>query len=83
MSLSNGKSPGIENISFCIIKIAYPKIMIVLLYLLNLSFEKGVFPDILKTVVVDSLNKSGPIICAIIIDQLLFSLHLQKYLKNK
>ncbi|KAG8313850.1 hypothetical protein J6590_108242 [Homalodisca vitripennis] len=38
----------------------YPKIVNVLLYLINLSFEKGIFPDILKTAVVIPLHKSGP-----------------------
>lgn len=60
-SLKNGTSPGIDNISSSLIKIIYPKILNVLVHLVNLSFERGIFPDVLKIAVVIPLHKNGPV----------------------
>ena len=58
--LKNNTSPGIDNISSFLIKLIFPKILNVRLYLVNYSFEKGIFPSILKTAVVIPLLKQGP-----------------------
>lgn len=58
-SLKNRISPGIDNISSSLIKKVYPQIINVLLFLINLSFEKGIFPEKLKVAVVIPLHKQG------------------------
>lgn len=58
-SLKNNSSPGIDGISSLLIKNVYPKIVNVLLFLVNLSFQTGVFPDRLKEAVVIPVHKSG------------------------
>lgn len=59
-SLKHGKSPGSDGISSTIIKHIYPAIVDVIAYLINLSFETGVFPDKLKNAVVVPIHKKGP-----------------------
>lgn len=58
-SLKNGTSPGIDSISSHIIKLYYHKISDVLLHVINLSFETGVFPERLKEAVVIPIHKSS------------------------
>lgn len=58
-SLKNGISPGIDHITSTLIKTVHIRIIDVLLYLINLSFDKGIFPDRLKEAVVIPLHKSG------------------------
>lgn len=58
-SLKNSKSPGFDSITSALIKKVYPSIANVLLYLINLSFQKGIFPDKLKVAVVVPLHKGG------------------------
>ncbi len=58
-SLKNGKSPGIDNINSVLLKNVYPKILDVLVHLINLSFGHGIFPSKLKDAVVIPLYKSG------------------------
>jgi hypothetical protein len=58
-SLKNGKSPGIDDIGSFLIKSIYPKIADVLLYIVNFSFESGVFPERMKEAVVIPIHKKG------------------------
>lgn len=58
-SLKNGTSPGIDGINSSIIKAIYPKIMTVLIFLINFSFETGIFPAALKNAVVIPIHKSS------------------------
>ena len=48
-NLKNGKSPGPDNIGPKIIKLISHIIIDPLQYMYNLSFEKGIVPDKLKT----------------------------------
>lgn len=58
-SLKNGTSPGMDGVNSSLVKVIYPKISDILLYLINFSFQKGIFPDLLKTAIVIPLHKSG------------------------
>lgn len=58
-TLKNGTSPGIDSISSLLVKNIHTNILDVLQYLINSSFEKGIFPDKLKEAVVIPLYKSG------------------------
>lgn len=62
-SLKNGTAPGIDGVNSSIIKSIYPKIINPLLYIVNLSFETGIFPDLLKNAVVIPIYKGGQSIC--------------------
>lgn len=56
-TLKNGTSPGLDGIGTHIIKKCYRKIGKVLLYIINLSFQTGVFPEKLKEAVVIPIHK--------------------------
>lgn len=58
-TLKTGTSPGIDNISSLLVKNIFINVVDVLQYLINLSFEKGIFPEKLKEAVVIPLFKSG------------------------
>lgn len=58
-SLKNGTSPGIDGINSSIIKMYYHKIAHLLLHLINLSFDTGIFPEKLKEAVVIPIHKSN------------------------
>ena len=58
-SLNNKKSSSHDNISNCLIKRCINELMNPLLYLFNLSFEKGIFPSELKMAKIIPLYKSG------------------------
>lgn len=58
-SLKNGTAPGIDGVSSALVKYIYPVINNVLLYIVNLSFETGVFPSKLKNAVVIPIYKGG------------------------
>ena len=47
-SLKINKSSGVDNVSFSIIKKCFGVLCEPLIYLFQLSLEKGVFPDDLK-----------------------------------
>lgn len=52
-------SAGPDDIATIIIKEFSMPLATILTYLINLSFEKGVFPSVLKTAVVSPLHKKG------------------------
>lgn len=58
-SLKNTTSEGNDNISTKVIKATLEQIESVLVYLINLSFETGSFPDKLKLSIVKPLYKKG------------------------
>lgn len=58
-SLKNGTAPGLDGISTIILKKIYRKILRVLVYVINMSFESGVFPDSLKEAVVIPIYKKN------------------------
>lgn len=58
-SLKNSTSPGIDGITSTLIKEIHLVVLKVLLYLINLSFSVGIFPDKLKLAVVIPLHKSN------------------------
>ena len=57
-SLKINKSPGYDDISFNVIKKCFSSLCEPLKYLLNLSIEKGIFPDDLKIAKVTPIYKS-------------------------
>uniref|UniRef100_A0A1B6MQT2 Reverse transcriptase domain-containing protein n=1 Tax=Graphocephala atropunctata TaxID=36148 RepID=A0A1B6MQT2_9HEMI len=59
-SLKSNTSPGMDGFSSALLKIVASKIINVLSYLINYSFESGVFPKKLKHAVVIPIYKSGP-----------------------
>lgn len=56
-SLKNGKAPGLDGISSVLIKKIYTKILSVLLFIVNFSFEVGVFPEKMKEALVIPIHK--------------------------
>jgi hypothetical protein len=58
-SLKNGKSPGLDGVSSIMLKSIYPAILDVLTFLINLSFQTGVFPEKLKNAVIIPIHKNG------------------------
>jgi hypothetical protein len=58
-SLKNRSAPGIDGISSTLIKRVHLKIVDVLLFIVNLSFQTGIFPDKLKEAVVIPVHKAG------------------------
>ena len=58
-SLKMGKAPGHDNIPVLVIKKSFSEISEPLLYIINLSLAKGVFPDKLKTAKVVPIYKAN------------------------
>lgn len=58
-SLKNSTAPGIDGINTVLVKHIHPHITPVLLHLINISFERGIFPEKLKTAVVVPLHKGN------------------------
>lgn len=58
-SLSNNKAPGCDGVSAATIKSIKKFILPVLSFLINLSFETGEFPSILKEALVIPIHKKG------------------------
>ena len=58
-SLKNSTSPGIDQISSFLIKTVATEIVDILVYLVNYSFQDGIFPTQLKNAVVVPIYKSG------------------------
>lgn len=58
-SLKNNTKPGLDGISSKFVKETYKKYITVLLYLVNKSFETGIFPEKLKEAVVIPIFKKG------------------------
>lgn len=58
-SLKTKSSPGIDNISSFVIKEMANKIVDILTYIINFSFESGTFPSQLKYAVVIPIFKNG------------------------
>lgn len=58
-SLRDTKSVGFDEISTRIVKNSIDKILEIITYLINFSFESGTFPDILKLSLVKPLHKKG------------------------
>jgi hypothetical protein len=58
-SLKNGTSPGIDGINSILIKEIHEYIIDVLLYIINLSFTTGDFPEKMKEAVVIPIYKKG------------------------
>lgn len=59
MSLKNTKACGFDDICTEILKESRSELALILVYLINLSFKTGVFPDILKFSIVKPLHKKG------------------------
>ena len=57
--LKINKSSGVDDVSFSIIKICFGVLCEPLIYLFQLSLEKGVFPDDLKLAKVTPIYKAG------------------------
>lgn len=57
LGLNDRKSAGYDNIGPRLLKLALPHILHPLLFIFNLSFSTGVFPDTLKTAKVLPLYK--------------------------
>jgi hypothetical protein len=57
--LKNTSSAGTDEITSKIVKSCLPYILKPLQYLINLSFEQGIFPNILKTSIVKPIYKKG------------------------
>ena len=57
-SLKINKSPGYDDISFNVLKKCFSSLCEPLRYLLNLSIEKGIFPDDLKSAKVTPIYKT-------------------------
>lgn len=58
-SLKNNTAPGYDGISATMLKEISENILDVLLHIINLSFQSGVFPDKLKHAVVIPIYKTG------------------------
>ncbi|KAK3924267.1 putative RNA-directed DNA polymerase from transposon BS [Frankliniella fusca] len=58
-TLKNKTSSGLDEISNVLLKKVGPNIVIPLCYMINLSFENGIFPDCLKNSKVVPLYKKG------------------------
>ncbi|CAK1581467.1 unnamed protein product [Parnassius mnemosyne] len=58
-SLKNTNAVGFDNITTTAIKLSAPYICQPLCYLINMSFEEGTFPNILKNSIVRPLFKKG------------------------
>lgn len=58
----NGTERGMDNVSSLLIKVIHVKILNVLLYLVNFSFEESIYPDILKSAVVALMHKNGSVV---------------------
>ena len=58
-SLKINKSSGVDDVSFNIIKKCFGVLLELLIYLFQLSLEKGVFPDDLKIAKVTPIYKTG------------------------
>lgn len=58
-SLKNNTSPGIDDISSGLVKAIASQIVDILSYLINFSFQSGVFPSKLKEAVIIPLFKNG------------------------
>lgn len=59
INLKNSQSSGFDNISNCLLKKIVDFILVPLTYIINLSFEKGVFPAELKHSRVIPVHKKG------------------------
>lgn len=59
IALKNSNSVGVDNISSNILKSVIHFVVQPFTYLINLSLERGVFPEILKTAKVVPLHKKG------------------------
>jgi hypothetical protein len=57
--LSNSQAIGSDGLNPTIIKKAFPVISNQLLYIFNLSFNQGVYPDMLKNAIITPVFKSG------------------------
>lgn len=58
-SLKPNSSPGIDQITTKTLKKIKPNILSILVYLINLSFQNGQFPDSLKQAIITPIFKSG------------------------
>ena len=56
---ASGKAPGYDNISMRVIKHSFPSISAPLTNIINLSLQKGIFPDKLKLTKVISIYKAN------------------------
>lgn len=59
MSLKCGKSSGVDQISSYLVKRIYYSVIDVLLYIFNLSFKTGIFPQQMKESIVIPIHKKG------------------------
>ncbi|KAI5637383.1 reverse transcriptase (RNA-dependent DNA polymerase) domain-containing protein [Phthorimaea operculella] len=60
-SLRNTNATGYDNISTKVIKFCTEELLQPLTHLVNLSFENGLFPNLLKKSIVIPLHKKGPL----------------------
>ena len=81
-SLNVKKSLGPYSIPVFLLKTLNRHIAQPLSIIVNQSFEAGVFPDKLKIGKVNPIHKKTPVTIHPTIDQYLFFLFFQKFLKN-
>lgn len=59
-SLKNDTSPGIDSVPAQLIKACKDTILVPLKYIINLSLESGVFPNVFKKALISPIHKAGP-----------------------